>query len=91
MHWNYRVIKHLATDPKNTSDEEYFGMYEVYYNEDGTIMSRTESAIVIGDTFEELEEVLEMMMKDLTLGPILIESEIDYNHAALDLESIPNE
>ena len=91
MHWNYRVIKHLATDPKNTSDEEYFGMYEVYYNEDGTIMSRTEDAIIIGDTFEELEKVLEMMTKDLTSGPVLIESEIDYNHAALGSESIPNE
>ena len=76
MSWNYRVIKHLATDPENTSDEEYFGMYEVYYNEDGSIMGRTEDAIVIGDTFEELEEVLEMMKKDLTSEGVIFTSAV---------------
>ena len=86
MTWNYRIIKHLATDPENTSNEDYFGLYEVYYNEDGTIMSRTTDALIIGDTIDEIGETLDMMKRDIENRPLLIDSNIDYN--SIDTSSI---
>lgn len=53
MTWNYRVVKY---DEQANSQSEYFAIHEVYYNEDGNIVSWTENPIVpCGDTPEGLE------------------------------------
>ena len=43
MTWNYRIIYHDKSDPS------YYGLHEVYYNEDGSIASWTSDADIIGD------------------------------------------
>lgn len=65
-HWNYRVIRH-----KNRG-VVYFGLHEVYYNEDG-IDLWTESAVAaIGDSPYELRETLGKMLSALD-KPVLTE------------------
>lgn len=35
-HWNYRVVKH------KDNEEEVFSIFEVYYNDDGSVYAYTE-------------------------------------------------
>jgi len=53
--WNYRVIK---------KGEEY-GLYEVFYNEDGEISAHAENPDLIGESLEDLRAQLSMMKKDI--------------------------
>ncbi len=69
MSWNYRTI---ATPSKLNSYYEY-SIHEVYYNENGSINSWTENSIsAYGDSKEELQEDLQLMLKASTL-PVLKE------------------
>lgn len=53
MTWNYRVCK---------SEIDGYGIYEVYYREDGSIRAWSEDAIEpYGETFEELVEDFKYM------------------------------
>jgi hypothetical protein len=52
--WNYRIIK----------DKDYYGLYEVMYNDDGEIFAHSENAEVIGDSPEDLLETLRLMLDD---------------------------
>lgn len=59
MTWNYRVIVF--------EKEDFIGLYEVYYDEHGKIMSRTEKpmiAVNLEEGVEGLVKTLEMMLKD---------------------------
>lgn len=72
MTWNYRIIEH-DTHP----DEKCFCVHEVYYDVHGKVQSWTmRAAGILGDTFEELPEILNMVAKAFTL-PILKLSELD--------------
>ncbi len=58
MSWNYRIMK------REISENEFeFGIYEVYYNENGKINGWTEESIVpVVDNKEGLKsEVVEML------------------------------
>jgi len=58
MTWNYRVMRREA-DPA-------YGIYEVFYEgEPPKAWARTEDAIIVGDTTEELLEVLIRMAKSV--------------------------
>lgn len=73
MSWNYRVI---AVDNADF-DEEYFEIYEVYYNDNGDeIVSISESSMApFGDSLAELQEDFSKM--ELAFNkPLLIMSEI---------------
>ena len=53
MTWNYRVVRTA------NGDEEWFAIYEIYYDDDGRPEARTEApAHPAGKTLEELAEDL---------------------------------
>ena len=52
--WNYRIIK----------DKDTYGLYEVMYNDDGEIFAHSENAEVIGDSPEDLLNILRLMLDD---------------------------
>jgi hypothetical protein len=62
--WNYRVVRH-----NRGTDEEYFTIKEVYYNENN-ISYADRSATPFGTTIEELKEDLQLLTSALT-RPIL--------------------
>ena len=56
MSWNYRVLKHVEEDFTS------YHIHEVFYNEDGSIMSCSEyQCSPFGETAEELKEDFELM------------------------------
>ena len=52
--WNYRIIK-------NGDD---YGLYEVFYNEDGKISAHTLDAEVVCSSPEEIVKTLKLMIDD---------------------------
>ena len=60
MTWNYRIIRRKCKE----TGEIYYGLNEVFYQENGKLMAFSERDDIIGDTPEEIIRVLEMMMKD---------------------------
>lgn len=89
MSWNHRVIK--STFP---SDETAFGIYEVYYNSDGTIYAHTmEPCRVVCENIDDLKEYLQWMMNCID-KPILEKDKIvfvDYNKDDETEEDISDE
>lgn len=70
-HWNCRIICH------DKDEYPWYGVHEVFYNNDGSIYGYTESAIdITGDTEKEVKKYARMIMRDINKSPILIESEI---------------
>ena len=71
-HWNHRVIK------KNVADgSDWFGIHEVFYNDDDTIWSYTENPIsIVGESIDDLRQTLEWMLSCLD-NPILVYDEIE--------------
>jgi hypothetical protein len=58
--WNYRIIKF------NTATEtQYYGLYETFYDDKGDICGHDETPTIIGDTVDEIQKTLEMMMTDV--------------------------
>ena len=67
MTWNYRVVRHVVA----SLGETYYQIHEVYYNEDGKIMSMTEKGIApLGETTTELQLELTRML-DALKKPVL--------------------
>ena len=76
MVWNYRIGKRVVKGVIDLSEMYYendeFGIYEVYYDEDGNIMFTTENPVEpYGETQEELIECLEMMLSDAKKHEVL--------------------
>jgi len=62
--WNYRVVKKTNTGYDNL--EEYYGIHEVYYSEEGVPeMVTVEPVGPAGDTLEELKQDLAYMLEAL--------------------------
>lgn len=59
MNWNYRIMK------RKISESEYeFGIFEVYYNEDGSIKGYSENSMTpVVDSPEGLKYEIEIMLK----------------------------
>lgn len=53
--WNYRIIK----------DKDYYGLYEVMYNDDGEIFAHSEEPEIIGENPKDLLDTLELMIHDV--------------------------
>lgn len=67
LHWNYRVF---------CEDNGDYIIREVFYTEDGSILSCTENAVEpLGKTLEELAKDIEYFKQALTL-PVLTPSDI---------------
>lgn len=70
--WNYRIMKKY--DPH--MEEDYHVLTEVFYERDGTLMAYSEHEEVMGQTPEEIVQVLEMMLDDAKKDrPILTEAD----------------
>ena len=52
--WNYRIIK----------DGENFGLYEVFYNDEGQIFAHDENPDIIGEGVNDIIRSLALMTKD---------------------------
>ena len=62
--WNFRVIKH---DMPNKEDI-WFGLHEVY-NKKGEIEKWTQNALLVGNSFEDLETEVNHIVNDLKRFP----------------------
>ena len=72
MSWNYRVVKTVTKIPLGDMDISY-GIHEVYYDSNGTIINISEIAYPISDDLEGLKWNLKEMMEAFD-KPV-----IDYN------------
>jgi hypothetical protein len=68
--WNYRIIK----------DGETYGLYEVFYNDDGEISLHSENPEVVGESVEDIKGSLELMLKDVkknfsSFFPLVVDEE----------------
>ncbi len=71
--WNYRVVK-----SKLDNCEDWYGMHEVYYDDEGNINAISEDAISIeGESLKDLGKILEWMSSAMH-KPVLNEDEIEY-------------
>jgi hypothetical protein len=67
MTWNYRVIKR-----KNQSGEYDFGIYEVYYDDKGSVVSWTKEPITpVCPSEEGLDHELNLMREALKKETLL--------------------
>lgn len=72
MSWNYRVIK------KVKRDEECYGIYEVFYNDDGEIeLVSVDPAPVTGRSLQEMQDTFEKMV-EAARKPILDYDQIQF-------------
>lgn len=66
-HWNHRVIRKKIQN--GSEQEDWYGIHEVYYDDDEEIEGVTEKAIAPGgSTLEELKNELQRMIKCLDKG-----------------------
>ena len=56
MSWNNRVMRYSTGE---------VGVHEVYYDKRGKVDVWTKDAIIVGDTVEELLEILEIIRGDI--------------------------
>ena len=75
MTWNYRVIvRSWPPSPSYDGNEEEYGIYEVYYNEDGDVELITEvSVLPFGETLEELRADFDLQLKAFDLPALKYE------------------
>ena len=59
--WNYRIIKF----PMKDNHEYDYGLYETFYNKEGKICGHDQAPTIVGDSVEEIQKTLEMMMDDV--------------------------
>lgn len=55
MSWNYRVLK------SKDGDNDLLRIVEAYYNSDGELRSYGEASAPVGETLEEIQNVLDKM------------------------------
>jgi hypothetical protein len=53
--WNFRIIK----------KDDAYGLYEVFYNDDGKIFAHDENPTIIGESVDDLKKYLKMMSSDV--------------------------
>jgi len=70
MMWNFRIIK----------KDDIYGLYEVFYNDDGKIFAHDENPTIIGESVDDLIQYLKMMSSDVDKYKenILNHGEIDF-------------
>ena len=72
--WNYRII-HNQED-----GESYCGLYEVFYDDDGTPWGRTEEPIAfVGEEPDDILNALGMALRDVQDKPVLTDDDFKDN------------
>ena len=60
-HWNYRLMKR-----ENDKGEVFYGVHEVYYDENGDIEGWSEESVTpVGESKDELKKTLTDLVKAL--------------------------
>lgn len=73
MSWNYRVMKR-----ENSSGEYDYGIYEVYYDENGKVISWTINPITpVRSSEEELQFELHLMLRAFKETTLVYEEDED--------------
>ena len=72
MSWNYRIIKRKC----KVTSEVYYGLNEVFYKKTGELLAFSDEDDIVGDSPQEIVEVLYMMLADAKKDrPILTEED----------------
>ena len=75
MTWNYRIIKRGSEN----EPEYYYALNEVFYEKNGKPLAFGDADTIVGNSPEEIIEMLEMMLADAKKDqPILTEK--DFNN-----------
>jgi len=65
-HWNYRICRKSVRSEHREHPIYFYGLYEVYYNSDGSIWAVTENPVGTGcDRFEELGDTEEWAIEEI--------------------------
>jgi hypothetical protein len=74
MSWNYRIIKRKC----KVTGEVYYGLNEVFYKKTGELLAFSDEDDIVGDSPQEVVEVLYMMLADAKKDrPILTEEDFE--------------
>jgi hypothetical protein len=72
MSWNYRIIKRKC----KVTGKVYYGLNEVFYKKTGELLAFSDEDDIVGDSPQEIVEVLYMMLADAKKDrPILTEED----------------
>lgn len=63
MSWNYRITKEVRHHKYLHEPETLFGIREVYYDDNGDVVNMAEMPDVIGESVDEIENILDKMIK----------------------------
>lgn len=66
MLWRYQVMKHTEEN-----GEVWYGVHEFYYGEDAPEMFTTDPITVYGDSVEDIQKQLHMILADLREFPVV--------------------
>jgi hypothetical protein len=70
--WNYRIIKRMS----ETEPECYYALNEVFYKKDGSILAYSDEDDIVGNSPQEIVEILYMMLADAKKDqPVLTEED----------------
>lgn len=70
--WNYRIIKRASQN----EPECYYALNEVFYKKNGKLMAFGDTDTIVGNSPEEIIELLELMLSDAKKDkPILTEDD----------------
>lgn len=68
-HWNYRICRKKCQSEHRPEPVYFYGIYEVYYNDDGTIWASTEQPTSLGcDRYVELGDTEEWALGEIKSG-----------------------
>lgn len=86
-HWNYRICRKKCQSEHREHPVYFYGIYEVYYNDDGTIWATTEEPVSIGvEQYVELGDTEEGSLKEIEGG--LDKMRMALTKEILDLDTI---
>ena len=70
MTWNYRVVQ------RTTEDGPLWTLHEVYYNDEGAVIARTQDPVDFGSdvSVQDLVASLEMALDDARNREVLVET-----------------
>jgi len=72
MTWSYRIIKRASEN----EPEYYYALNEVFYKKNGKPMAFSDADTIVGNSPEEIIELLEIMLADAKKDrPILTEAD----------------
>lgn len=74
--WNYRIIKRTGKEDQ----DDYYGLFEMFYNDDNKISLMTVEPEMVGESVDELINSLKLMYNDAVRckNDVLVEGEIEF-------------